>query len=847
MHLPPRHRVPRRRLVPGATRYPTSNSVTKLLALSLSARRLHLVQRAAFPVRRTRLAPIRAIAYFMALCSLALEATPTAAQAIVPNGYFTNVYVYQKSFPAETWDQHLAAANAREPGLRPPAPCPLPGLSSFDAFSQKCIDAFTRELMRPTWPSYFDPLAEYTTSVWPFGFDTKYIHAPLFFGSGAALQRCVQDALDASHHEGVLQWKTITTLANCHDSGMDPSPQVNLIFSPDIKVANFNGNRTSDGPEMCSAPQGAATHSTADHLWGVSVPNMAVLPTRSACASGFDDFTVNLTHEVVEILSDPGGAGYGSPGNFEIGDLCENEDQTTQVSESWKGLLVTGAAPTKILQLSRYCVTDNLPANAVILSGNPSCKAFSGSCQPRLDPPAGSVAQTWVLGQGEPLFEFTGHAHTLTLGMPASRVTTDALLTQAGTLLVVQTGGDDLRGGSHPGDNADVTLGFSDGSQVATTNVNQGARWADHTTHSVTLNTPPGAKASDITSVTISTNFGGGLGGDNWKVDSVALVVSYSSGSVTSGPIPPPPVVHDWMIRSELPLIRFSQDIHDLVLQSAPDDLQAQDLGQVVSGLNLIISTGNDDLRGGSNPGDNCDVTIQLTSGPPIVLKNVNGGQKWDNWTNHTVSVPLPAAGLHGGDVVSVTLHTGFSGGLFGWGADNWNVEQVILEATLAPPACDGCAIASAIAASCIADDPKRAGFDPTHGTVGFAQGASGHIKLTCPVRAALSSPTSLNPSAQRQLSMTFYNDNAVTGVIRRIKHCSITADFLRSNLDNTEAGADIAMLATANQPFSGRQTLSMPVGQLDFSTSYYWVDVDLFRDSPVAACNPILVGVFLK
>jgi hypothetical protein len=756
----------------------------------------------------------------------------------VINGYFTNVYVYQKSSPTETWDEHLAAANVLEPGLRPKEMCPIPSLSDFDAFSSKCIDAFTRELMRPAWPSYFDPLAEYTTSV--FGIDTKYIHPPLFFGSGAALQRCVENALNDSHHDGVLQWKTITTLGNCHDSGMDPSPQVNLIFSPDIKIANFAGNITSDGPEMCTAPRDASTHSVAYHLWGLSVPNMAVLPTSSACASGFDGFTVNLTHEVVEILSDPGGRGYGSPGNYEIGDLCEDEDQTTEVTESWTGLPLTKPADANIqLTLSRYCVSDD-PALAaiIILSGPKSCKAFSGSCQPRLDPPDGSLAQTWVLGQGEPLFEFTGQAHTLSLGMPTSRVTTDASLTQA--ILVVQTGDDDLRGGGNPGDNADVSLSFVGGGQVVTANVNQGARWANHTTHSVPLNIPPAAKVSDISSVSISTNFGGGLGGDNWKVDSIALVLSFPSGSSTSGPIPPPPVVHDWLIRSELPLIRFTGSVHDLALPLTADDLPSQDLGQTVSVLNLIISTGNDNLRGGSNPGDNCDVTIQLASGPPIVLKNVNGGQTWDNWTNHTISIPLPAAGLHGGDIVSVSLHTGFGGGL---GGDNWNVEQVILEATLAPPACDGCAIASNIAAGCVADDPRRASFDPTHGTVGFARAASGHIKLACPVRAALSGPTSLNPGPL-QLSMTFYNDNAVD---RGMQHCSITADFLRTNINSIEAGADIATISTGNQPLSGRQIRSAQVGQLDFSTNYYWVDVDLFRDSPTVVCNPTLVGIFLK
>ena len=324
---------------------------------------------------------MRAIACFIALCSLALEAAPAAAQAIVPNGYFTNVYVYQKSSPTETWEEHLAAANAREPGLRPQETCPIPSLSNVnvDAFSRKCIDALTREVMRPTWPSYFDQLAEYTTSV--FGLDTKYIHAPLFFGSGVALERCVDNALHDAHN-GVVQWDTVVTLANCHDSGMDPSPQVNLIFSPDIKLADVAHNKvTRNGPEMCAAGQSAAYHA-----WGVSVPNFAVLPTRIACVpKGFDDFTVNLTHEVVEIFSDPGGVAYGSPGSYEIGDLCENEDRTTEVTEPWTGLPLTNPAEASVqLTLARYCVTDLLPGGAIIFSGPNSCKAYSGSCQPRL-------------------------------------------------------------------------------------------------------------------------------------------------------------------------------------------------------------------------------------------------------------------------------------------------------------------------------------------------------------------------------------------------------------------------------------------------------------------------------
>jgi hypothetical protein len=83
-------------------------------------------------------------------------------------------------------------------------------------------------------------------------------------------------------------------------------------------------------------------------------------------------------------------------------------------------------------------------------------------------------------------------------------------------------------------------------------------------------------------------------------------------------------------------------------------------------------------LNGGSNAGDNCDVTVDFGSGSPVTLTNVNSGQTWEGWTKHTVSIPVPS-GLKGGGITDVKLHTGFNGG------DNWNVERVQLMATLDP------------------------------------------------------------------------------------------------------------------------------------------------------------------
>jgi hypothetical protein len=186
------------------------------------------------------------------------------------------------------------------------------------------------------------------------------------------------------------------------------------------------------------------------------------------------------------------------------------------------------------------------------------------------------------------------------------------------------------------------------------------------------LPSPP-PSVDDITGLTISTDFGGGISGDNWNVNKVALVVSFPTGSAVHSP--PRVITRTWLDASSNPLVRFTGKVHDL---SRP--VSKQDVGLDVDKLSLLISTGNDDLRGGSKPNDNCDVTVALTSGQDIVVNNANGGQHWENWTDHMVTIPLPAIGLKGGDVKFVALHTAFGGGL---GGDNWNVNRIQLLATL--------------------------------------------------------------------------------------------------------------------------------------------------------------------
>jgi hypothetical protein len=554
---------------------------------------------------------VRVLSVFVAVVTMSIASIGMAGagSAVVTNGRFTNIYVMPD--PArETWEQHMAK-------LRP---------GDAAQFSRAAIDKFTTTLMRPTWPSYFDSLFQYSG-----------INPPQFFGSAVASQSCVSAALKDANN-GVIQWATVRSLSNCHISGMDPSPQVNLIFSPDIRLAAIpTPFGLGTGPEMCTG----ATSTNAYHAWGINTPNFAVLPTNAGCMQNFATFTRAMSHEDVETISDPAGAGMGTIGQHELADNCENRPDAFVTVDGFS--------------LSRYWSN------------------FDNTCVPTLNPPAGSEATTWVLGQGNPIQRFTGSVHTLTLGLPANRTTTAARATRV--MVVIQTGGDDLRGGSNPGDNANVTLNLAGGARATTTvNVNGGRSWENGETHAVTLALPnPAPSVDDITGVTITTGFGGGIGGDNWNVNKLALVVSFPTGSVTHSPTPV--VTHTWLNASSNPLVRFTGSVHDFAVNVAP-----QDVGKHVQNLVLIISTGNDDLRGGSNPGDNCNVTVTLTSGRTIVLTNVNRGQDWANWTSHSVTIPLPAGGLKGGDIKTVALHTGFGGGI---GGDNWNVNQIQLVATL--------------------------------------------------------------------------------------------------------------------------------------------------------------------
>ncbi|TKC01177.1 RICIN domain-containing protein [Pedobacter cryotolerans] len=90
--------------------------------------------------------------------------------------------------------------------------------------------------------------------------------------------------------------------------------------------------------------------------------------------------------------------------------------------------------------------------------------------------------------------------------------------------------------------------------------------------------------------------------------------------------------------------------------------------------------TGGDDLRGGS---DNLNVLIRLKIRPVrnIAINNINSSQKWDNFTEKTITKTITAAPFSFDDIEDIVLrHTG-RGGI---GADNWYLDKLKITLTIA-------------------------------------------------------------------------------------------------------------------------------------------------------------------
>ena len=86
--------------------------------------------------------------------------------------------------------------------------------------------------------------------------------------------------------------------------------------------------------------------------------------------------------------------------------------------------------------------------------------------------------------------------------------------------LIVQTGGDDLRGDN---DNLNVIIHFHGGRIQTARNINGGKAWKNNSMHVETVTLDQAVNPADIVGVELQTTFTGGTGGDNWNMNSVIV------------------------------------------------------------------------------------------------------------------------------------------------------------------------------------------------------------------------------------------------------------------------------------------------------------------------------------
>ena len=150
----------------------------------------------------------------------------------------------------------------------------------------------------------------------------------------------------------------------------------------------------------------------------------------------------------------------------------------------------------------------------------------------------------------------------------------------------------------------------------------------------------------------------------------------------------------------------------------------------------------------------------------------------------------------------------------------------------------------SKMAAGCVLDSASaaKAGVDSGFGTVGFKGAKLGRIKLTCPLSGLFISPG--GPLDSVGMTISFYDTDG-TGTA-----CSVRASLLRSDLGAHEGGLDIVGFdsntgSVVTEPGTGRSIGSVFIPEaINFGASYYWVQLELVRNS--TSCNPLAVGVYV-
>jgi hypothetical protein len=559
---------------------------------------------------------------------------PPFGAADVPEAHFRNVFLFRASHAGETWDEHIAAIQAQVPTMEQ-------------------IDAMTRALVCS---SYFDLLTQYN------------INPPTFEGDVATDQTCVANAInDAQSTAGVISYATMRSFAGCEQSPSSTNfPQINIFVAPDVPASAFG----EDTLAMCS-PQ---TETAAYHGWGIHVPNFTVIPTvvGKAKCNVAGNVLDSLSHEMVELVSDPGGFGWIHASDIGHVDLDKqlSDGELADICSS-VGNFPTPPSSTNAGFLPFPNTSELTNLGLANLSMAPYWSDQDNACEP-----TAIMNDTLASASGTPLMRMTSGPHDIPL--PINQINPPAGVLDSLELDVV-TGTDNLNSSSAFSVIVQVNM---DGNiqNFQQDKVNQGAEWGGGTLHAALLQFPHGIPVSAITKVTIHTE----LSGDNWDVGAVLVqaAVVPDNGCSNSATL-----VH--RVTPAKPLL---SDGHPGIVRMAGGAPQtftvpsmavpANKKGLRVTKLWLSVVTGDDDLRGGSAADDNANAVLTLSTGT-VTFPNINRDMNWTNGSTSQVELvslnSLPPQ-TRASDITSFALQTNLPGG---GGGDNWDVRSIVLTATL--------------------------------------------------------------------------------------------------------------------------------------------------------------------
>jgi hypothetical protein len=431
-------------------------------------------------------------------------------RATVTHGNFTNLYFYPDP-DAETWDQHLAKAGHPE-------------------LSIASIDAVVTGLVSS---SYFYLASQY-----------HEIEPPTFSGHQTTASACTQPVVQyANANNNLLSYAILGDFVACEvNAGGNKSDQVNVILSPEYTAQNDVSFKLPTGQTITFAHPGIACGLGSDtgafHTSKLGAPNFVVDPT--SCHLSLDLIAESLSHEMLETISDPAGAGYVYiPGgkdqflaavtdwsvyeNGELADICEpggpqnpNDDDNLAYLPFPFATYVPAAGYNaqlmKGLHVSRYWSNiDNSCQPQFLMSD----KLVDDTSPPRMGTGGGMTSQVQYFAP------FTKYS-TLDPSMQSQRGI-DQLM------LYTHTNNDNLCNES----DLSVTIDFAGHAPVLLDHLNQvqnADSWNNGEVHAVNLAVPSGMTLGDLVAITVSDNSGHckttgipDTGLDGWNPDHIVI------------------------------------------------------------------------------------------------------------------------------------------------------------------------------------------------------------------------------------------------------------------------------------------------------------------------------------